>query len=117
MKMGAGLVSNKWFPGTHLDFYVAQPYHRKLFLIGSLNEIHKYAWINQQRGGLETGEDYYHIAVSNYYIDPTEAFGNYFERIQPIDTFAIKRGSVIMRYAFFYKLKNYQGNFKDPLAK
>ncbi len=116
MKMGAGLVSNKWFPGTHLDFYVAQPYHRKLFLIGSLNEIHKYAWINQQRGGLETGEDYYHIAVSNYYIDPTEAFGKYFERIQPIDTLTITRGGVTMRYAFFYKLKNYQGNFKDPLA-
>ena len=116
MKKGSGLVSNKWFPGTHVDFYVAQPNHRKLFLLGSLNEIHKYAWINQHRGGLEKGKDYYHIAVSNYYVDPTEAFGKYFESIQPMDTLSITRGGDIMRYAIFYRLNNYQGNFKDPLA-
>ncbi len=116
MKKGSGLISNKWFPGTHLDFYVAQPLHRKLFLIGSLNEIHKYAWINEQRGGLEMGQDYYHIAVSNYYKDPSEAFGNYFETIEPLDTARITRGGETMRYAFFYRLKNYQGNFENPLT-
>jgi hypothetical protein len=116
MKKGSGLISNKWFPGTHIDFYVAQPLHRSLFLIGSLNEIHKYAWINEQRGGLEKGQDYYHIAVSNYYKDPNESFGNYFETIEPLDTARITRGGETMRYAFFYRLKNYQGNFENPLT-
>jgi 4-amino-4-deoxy-L-arabinose transferase-like glycosyltransferase len=71
MAKGSDLISHQWFPGTHLDFYVAQPHYRNLFLIGSLNEIHKYAWINQQRGGLQKGKDYYHIAVSNYYKEIT----------------------------------------------
>lgn len=114
MEKGSGLISNRWFPGTHLDFYVAQPHQRKLFLIGNLNEIHKYFWINEKRGGLQRGKDYYHIAVSNYYKNPTEAFGNYFGTIEPLDTVRIKRAGETMRYAFFYRLKNYNGNFENP---
>ena len=117
MKPGAGLVSNKWFPAAHLDYYCAWPEKRNLFAIGSLNEIHKYAWINRQRGGLHQGDDYYHIAVSNYYSDPQEVFGNYFEKIEPMDTLKVTRAGEVMRYAFFYRLKNYKGNFVDPLKQ
>ena len=115
MAVSAGIISTQWFPGAHLDFYVAQPSNRKLFLIGDLNAIHKYAWINNARGGLELGKDYYHIAVSNYFKQPTEAFGNYFEKIEPIDTVAITRSGKIMRYAFFYRLRKYKGNFEQPI--
>jgi 4-amino-4-deoxy-L-arabinose transferase-like glycosyltransferase len=115
MPANSSIVSDKWFPGTHLDFYVAQPNHRDLFLIGSLNEIHKYAWINEERGGLRQGENYYCIVLSNNYKDPNEAFGNYFDKIEPIDTVAITKGSALMRYAFFYRLKNYKGNFEMPI--
>ncbi len=115
MQAGADLISNKWFPGAHIDFYVAHPRKRNTFLIGPLNDIHKYAWINRQRGGLKKGENYYHIAVSNLYKDPNELFGSYFEKIIPIDTVAIARAGVPMRYAFFYELKNYNGTFADPL--
>jgi hypothetical protein len=109
------LVSYKWFPGSHLDFYAAHPLHRNLFLMGPLDDIHKYAWINKERGGLIPGRDYYHIAVSNYYRDPKELFDNYFEKIEPMDTVEIKRAGQIMRYAFFYRLKNYNGRFINPL--
>jgi hypothetical protein len=115
MQKGSGLISNKWFPGAHLDFYAARPNGRNLFLIGRLNEIHKYAWINQQRGGLKVGSDYYHIAVSNYYNNPEEIFGNYFERIEPMDTLKITRGGEVMRYAFFFRLMNYNGTFNEGI--
>ncbi|MBS1487402.1 MAG: glycosyltransferase family 39 protein [Bacteroidetes bacterium] len=115
MPKEAALISNKWFPGAHLDFYVAQPSQRKLFLIGPMNDLHKYAWVNEERGGLEKGKDYYHIAVSNLYKDPHELFGSYFEKILPMDTVQITRGGKTVRYAFFYKLKNYRGNFVNPL--
>jgi 4-amino-4-deoxy-L-arabinose transferase-like glycosyltransferase len=115
MQAGAGVISYKWFPGAHLDFYVARPLQRNLFLMGEMNDIHKYAWINLQRGGLLKGGDYYHIAVSNVYRDPNELFKNYFEKIEPMDTVEIKRAHKIMRYAFFYRLKNYKGNYINPL--
>ncbi len=115
MPRQAGLVSNKWFPAAHLDFYCAWPNNRKLFAIGSLNDIHKYAWMNRGRGGLQLGSDYYHIAVSNYYKSPMDAFGSYFEKIEPMDTVKITRAGETMRYAFFFRLKNYNGTFSDPL--
>ena len=115
MAKGSALVSNKWFPGAHVDFYVAKPNNRNLFLIGNLNEIHKYAWINNKRGGLHIGKDYYHIAVSNYYNAPTELFGNYFEKIESMDTIKVMRGGAVMRYAFFYRLRNYKGNFSEEI--
>ncbi len=115
MPIGSNIVSYKWFPGAHLDFYAARPANKNLFLIGKMNDIHKYAWINLQRGGLEKGKDYYHIAVSNVYRDPTELFKDYFEKIEPIDTVEIKRANKIMRYVFFYRLKNYKGTFINPL--
>ncbi len=115
MPKQAGIISYKWFPGADIDFYVANPNDRKVFLLNDMNEIHKYAWINNYRGGLQKGNDYFHIAVSNVYKDPNELFGKYFEQIKPIDTLEIKRGGKTMRYAFFYQLKNYQGNFINPL--
>jgi len=115
MPKDAGIISFKWFPAAHLDFYVAQPTQKKLFVIGEMNDIHKYAWINKYRGRLQKGNDYFHIALSNVYKDPNELFGNYFQKIEPIDTVEIKRGGKIMRYAFFYRLKSYSGNFVNPL--
>ncbi len=115
MPVGSDMVSFKWFPGAHLDFYVARPAKRNLFLIGTMNDIHKYAWINLERAGPKTGSDYYHIAVSNVYRDPSEIFKNYFEKIEPMDTIEIKRAGTVMRYAFFYRLKNYNGTFISPL--
>jgi hypothetical protein len=53
--------------------------------------------------------------VSNVYRDPTELFKDYFETIEPMDTVEIKRANKIMRYAFFYRLKNYKGTFINPL--
>src|SRR5258706_1868009 len=117
MSKQAGVISNKWFPAAHIDFYVAQPINKKLFVIGEMNDIHKYAWINKYRGGLQNGSDYFHIAVSNVYKDPNKLFGNYFQKIEPIDTVEIKRGGKIMRYAFIYRLKNYNGKFVNPLLK
>ena len=116
MQAGSGVISYKWFPGAHLDFYAARPDQRNLFLMGELNDLHKYGWINTQRGGLLKGSDYYHIAVSNVYREPNELFKNYFEKIEPMDTVEIKRADKIMRYAFFYRLKNYKGNYINPLA-
>jgi hypothetical protein len=115
MPKGASIISYKWFPAAHIDFYVAQPVGKKLFVIGEMNDIHKYAWINNYRGGLTKGEDYYHVAVSNVYKDPNDLFGNYFEKIEPMDTVEIKRGEKTMRYAFFYRLINYNGSFNNPV--
>ncbi|HEY8936529.1 MAG TPA: hypothetical protein VIM65_14980, partial [Cyclobacteriaceae bacterium] len=109
MQKNADLISYRWFPGAHEDFYVASLMHRNLYLIGELNDTHKYYWINQQRGGLTRGKDYYHIAVTNYYRDPNIIFGSAFEKIIPLDTINVYRMNTLMRQAYVYKLENYKG--------
>ncbi|MBS1542937.1 MAG: glycosyltransferase family 39 protein [Bacteroidetes bacterium] len=115
MPAGAGILTYKMFPAAHLDFYVAEPNNRKLQALGTLEDIHMYAWIYNYRKGLDKGQDYYHIALSNLYREPQELFGNYFERIEPMDTIEISRAGKPMRYAMFYRLRNYQGNYVNPL--
>lgn len=115
MPRDAGVVTYRMFPAAHLDFYVAEPNGRDLFAIGPLEDIHMYAWINRQRGNLQAGKNYYHIAVSNLYRDPSERFQKFFEKIELLDTVEIRRHGTIVRYAFFYKLKGYRGNFENPL--
>jgi len=110
MKKNAGLVSFKWFPAAHEDFYVANPMVRDLYVVGPLQDVHKYFWINEARGGLKRGEDYYHIAVSNYYRDPQSLFGDLFERVEALDTIVVRRSGTVVRKAFVFKLKNYRGS-------
>ncbi|MFY8036733.1 MAG: ArnT family glycosyltransferase [Cyclobacteriaceae bacterium] len=109
------IITYRMFPAAHLDFYVGQSNHRKVFAIGTLDDIHMYAWLNGKRGGMEKGKDYYHVALSNFYRDPNALFQNYFEAIEPMDTVAITRAGKPMRYASFYKLRGYRGNFENPL--
>ncbi|NJN26286.1 MAG: glycosyltransferase family 39 protein [Cyclobacteriaceae bacterium] len=114
MSVDAPIISPKYFPGTEIDYYVARPLGKKVLLLGSLPNIHKYAWINEARGKLEKGEDAYMISTSNWYKDPFEYYQEHFEEIIPTDTLTIKRSGNTAYYAFIYSLRGYKGDFPDP---
>jgi asparagine N-glycosylation enzyme membrane subunit Stt3 len=102
------IVSYRWFPAANLDYYVARPTGTYVLAIGSLEKIHKYAWINKKRGGFRTGMDAFYIAFSRDYKDPYELFSSYFKSIEPLDTIHITRGDEIVMNAFVYYLKDLQ---------
>lgn len=114
MPPNAPIISPRYFPGTEIDYYVARPLGKKLLQYGTLSNIHKYAWINLERGHLEKGEHAYMISTSNWFKDPFEFYKNNFERIIPTDTIEITRSGKTAYYAFVYHLKGYKGNFPDP---
>jgi len=115
MPMNSTILSNKYFPGSEIDYYIAQPLGLNLLQYGKLKDIHKYAWINKSRRPLLPGESAYMISTSNYFADPTKVYGEYFEQILPTDTIAIVRSSKPAYYVFVYRLVGYRGNFADPL--
>ncbi|KXX69516.1 hypothetical protein AVL50_15705 [Flammeovirga sp. SJP92] len=119
MKPNAKFVAYEWFPGTHVDFYIAYPNNHKLIMMGNWDQIHKYAWINQDRGGLEKGEDVYFVNVTNWGRDVNRQFSNYFESIEEVDRVEVTRAGKLMRYAYLYRLKGYKDNypFPDPFEK
>jgi hypothetical protein len=115
MPVDAAIISPKYFPGTEIDYYVARPLEKKVFVYGSMNNIHKYAWINEDRGGLNEGDDVYMISTSNWYKDPYAYYSANFNQIIPSDTIEITRSGKVAYYAFVYKMKGYKGNFSNPL--
>ncbi len=107
---GCTLLGYAWFPAAHTDYYVARPLGMNLLVKGSLESIHKYYWINQQRPSLNPGDNAYFINVSNYYKDPSELFAEDFETIAALDTIAVYRGASIGRYAIVFKLAGFKQN-------
>jgi 4-amino-4-deoxy-L-arabinose transferase-like glycosyltransferase len=109
MSSDAAIMSYRWFPAAHLDYYVATPLGRRLLVAGSLDAVHKYWWINQRREPLRAGDDAYYVAVSNWYSDPEDRFGRLFESIEPADTIRVWRAGAHVKNAFVYRLRGYNG--------
>ena len=102
------IVSNRWFPAAHLDYYVASPLRIKVMGIGSLERIHKYQWINEKRGGFKPGMDAYFIALSTDYFDPNKLYSEYFSSIEFVESIPIIRGKEIVKFALVYRMMDYK---------
>ena len=107
IKKDAFIICNKWFPASHLDYYVAMPLQKKLVAIGDTNDIHQYAWINSERGKLKAGDDAYCIVPSNNYFNPQELYAGFFSTILPPQIIEQKRNGKVCRYFYIWRLKNY----------
>jgi hypothetical protein len=103
---GLPIISNRWFPAANLDYYLARPKGINLFAIGDLSAIHKYSWINKERGGFQIGMDAIYITLSRDFKDPYDQFNPYFEKIIPLDTIRIRRSGHHVQNVFIYKMKD-----------
>lgn len=101
-----GMVALKWYPLANLDYYVAYPLGIDMYGFREPSEIHKYAWINKERGDLKLGNDYWFLTESFDYYEPNRYLKPYFEKIVPLDTINIERGGKTAKYLFVYKLDN-----------
>ena len=108
MKKGAVLLSNKWFPAAHLDYYVARPLHMELLCLGELTDIHQYAWINPTRKKLQRGDDAYCIIHSNYYYDVQANYSSHFDIKLAPQIIEQKRNGLSCRIFYVWRLKNYK---------
>ena len=100
------IVVDNWYPASHILYYVAKPLNMKVVGQGSINDLHKFVWLNKQEGYLNKGEDAYYITPSNYFHDPFILFKNNFDTIELIKEIPQYRGGKIARYFYVYKLNN-----------
>jgi len=117
MPKDAVLAGNNWFPLANYDYYAASPIGMKVYGFGSLNRIHKYAWINQINGGFSLGMDAYYLTDSRDYHSPFGVFEDYFEQVEAADTIQIYTGNKIIKRAFVFRLKNLQKTPADYLIQ
>lgn len=107
MKNDAVIISNKWFPASHIDYYVAIPVNKHLLAVGDINDIHQYAWINRERKKLQPGADAYCIVPSNYNFDVENLFVQSFTTILPPEIIEQERNGNSCRRFYIWRLKDF----------
>ena len=106
MKEEDGIVSNQWFPLANLDYYVARPLGMKVMGLGWPEFLHKYLWINDERGGFYLGESYWFLSDSRYMKDPKETYQWYFKEIELAGIIPIERNGKTVKNFFIYTCKD-----------
>ena len=103
MNRHSAIVSYKWFPAAHLDYYVARPAKSVVKTIGPLSDTHKYAWITKDIGGFKIGESVYYLRSSKERFDGVKEIGErYFKSTELAKTVYIFRmGKPAERYEIF----------------
>lgn len=104
MDPSSPLVTFRWFPAAHFDYYVAGPIQKKVYAWGTLEQIHKYYWIDRERGNIPEGTDLYYLVMKDDYGSPYDLYGRLFTAISPPDTLFITRGRDTIREAYVYRL-------------
>ena len=105
MKQEDGIVADEWFPLANLDYYVARPLGMKVMGIGYPEKLHKYLWINDERGGFLKGEDFWFLTDSRYLKNPNGLYPGGFEAIELVDTITIERSGKPAKNFFVYTCK------------
>ena len=105
MKASDGMIGLQWFPMANFDYYVANPLGINMFGLRDIDKIHKYYWINEYRGGLQKGNDYWFLDESSDYYAPERYLENKFEEIVSCDTIVVDRCGTPAKYIFVYMCK------------
>ena len=100
-----GIVASQWFPLANLDYYVARPLGMRVMGLGKPENIHKYLWINEIRGGFQQGESYWFLTDSRYLKNPNELYHDQFESIELVGTIPIERCGKTAKNFFVYACK------------
>ncbi|MBQ6306256.1 MAG: glycosyltransferase family 39 protein [Bacteroidales bacterium] len=106
MKSEDGIVANQWFPLANLDYYVARPLGMRIMGLGWPEFLHKYLWINDERGGFHLGENYWFLSDSRYMKNPKETYQWYFKEIELVGTIEIERCGKPAKNFFVYTCKD-----------
>ncbi|WP_405605971.1 ArnT family glycosyltransferase [Polaribacter sp. Asnod1-A03] len=97
------IISDKWFPAAHIDYYFARPNNMLVYGVGALHKIHKYYWIHKENADVNLNEVLY-ITDSRNYRKPAEVYGNRFNQFNLIATIPIDRNKETVKYVFIYQL-------------
>lgn len=108
MDVKAPILVSKWFPAGHILFYTARPIQKQVIAIGALEDVHKFAWLNQDQPSLQMGQDAYFIQPSNLPFDPSNTMLPYFEKMGKTDSIPIQKRGVTLRVFYVYRFINCQ---------
>jgi hypothetical protein len=88
----APIISRRWFPAANYEYYVAHEAGITVMGFSTPSQIHKYAWINSERGGFAPHMDFWALESQNDPHSPQHRYKKLFEEIICYDTIFVERG-------------------------
>lgn len=106
MKPNASILINNWFPACQLQLYTSTKTKLPIIAVGSLENVHQFAWLNNaQQKKLQINDDAYCIVPSNNPTNVMASYQKYFTTILQPDTINQIRGGKVVRYFYVWRLK------------
>jgi hypothetical protein len=102
------IVCNKWFPASHLEYYIARPMHTQVIGVGHLHDLHNFAWLNKTRADLKGGDNALCIVPSNYTSDVVATYNKTFSTVTKLQTFTALRNNKPTRFFTVFLLRDYK---------
>ena len=109
MPYNCALISNKWFPAAHEDYYICLPEGIQLIGFGSMIDLHHYMWMNEWRKRISDLSSVYCIVPSNEFYNVKEKYGAFYGKIYLAAVFNDWRGYILARRFYIYRLMNWNG--------
>lgn len=103
MPADPAVITYRWFPAAHLDYYVCRRCKCDVLTIGQLSSTHKYQSISEKRWDMQLGDHAYYLTTSRDYRHPSEVYASYFKDFEPADTIRVYRYGKHEMNAFIYR--------------
>jgi hypothetical protein len=97
------MIIFKWFPGAHIERYIARRENMNVFGVGSLDALHHYHWVNSELGEIDKSAYHYIFTSSHFFQNPSER--DAFESIDLIAAVPFHKGIHIVENLFIYRVK------------
>jgi hypothetical protein len=101
------IITGYWFPAGHLNFYLGK--NTAVLAMGSLNQIHHFAWTNPSTYRLKIGDNAIYVSASNYFSLPAPALRAAFDSIGPVKAITQYRMGKAARIIYLFPLIGYKG--------
>lgn len=104
------MVCNTWW-GAHDEYYFARPLNIKMIGLGSVLDVHHYAWrLKYDTANIKMDTAY--VVVHSYdYFDVKKAFANYYSTIDSIASIPIVRNNKLAYNFYVYELTGWKGKY------
>jgi 4-amino-4-deoxy-L-arabinose transferase-like glycosyltransferase len=117
MPFGAPLVSHKWFPAAHEDYYFAAPNNIPLLGLGNLHDLHHYAWLNRWRLHDIDPTKAWCMVPSNESFDVAKQFAPWYTQAVQVARFEQSRNGKPARYFTLWRLSGWKKKAEIPVQR
>jgi hypothetical protein len=117
MNADAPIVSYKWFPAAHEDYYFCRPSGIEMIGLGNMHDLHHYSWMNKWRMPKQNMQQAWCVIPSNENHDAVEKYGYWYAKIDSLTTIESYRNRKLARLFFVYRLSGWKGFVKQGMPE